>query len=119
RISSVRHCDRMCEEKSRCVEGVERHVRPGIEALAERADVDGLVVRPEGPDRHRVRGRVPAKLAGLHVDRHLAALESCRHLVRAGPRLLALDPTTRVASLPGAQAAADPRAVLARLRTPQ
>src|SRR5207248_2652003 len=87
-----------------------------LEARFEVAQVDGLRVRAERPDRHRVRGRVAAQLRGAHVERHLAALEARAHGVRARARLLALDPAAGVAPLARAQAAADALAILARLR---
>ena len=58
----------------------------------------------------------PRSLPSAHVDRHLAALEAGGHLVRPGARLLALDPTPRVATLARAEASPDALAVLARLR---
>src|SRR5262249_6007740 len=66
-------------------------------------------------DRHRVRGRVAAELSCAHVDRHLATLEPCRHRMRPGAGLLALDPAARVAPLARAEAPTDALAVLARL----
>ena len=89
---------------------------PASKRSSRLADVHGLVVRPERADRHRVRGRVPAELSDPHVDRHLAAFEARRHLVRAGAGLLALDAAPGGPALAGAQAAADPLAGLARLR---
>ena len=88
----------------------------GVEARLEVAEVHGLGGCPERPDRHRVGGRVAAQLRQAHVDRHLATLEAGRHLVRAGARLLALDPAAGVPPLAGAHAAADALAVLPRLR---
>src|SRR6266542_5284586 len=86
-----------------------------LEAV-ERGDVHGLRVRAERADRHRVlRGRA-ALLADAHVHGHLPAFEACAHLVRAGARLLALDPAARVAALAGAESASDALAILARLR---
>ena len=69
-----------------------------------------------GTDRSASRPRrCSAELAEAHVDRHLAAFEPGRHLVRPGARLLALDAAARVAALARAEAAADPLARLARL----
>src|SRR5206468_1398043 len=79
------------------------------------AEVDRLAVRAEGTDRHRVgRGRA-AQLAEAHVDRHLAALEAGRKLVRARPALLALDAAARITALARAETATDALALLARL----
>src|SRR4029450_5379134 len=106
-------------DEPRGLERLRGHLGARIEARLEVGDVHRLTVRPERPDRHRVRGRVPAKLAETHVDRHLAALEARRHLLRTGPRLLALDPAARVPTFAGTQAAADalPRlACLGRLQ---
>ena len=97
-------------------ERVRRDLAAGLEAGLEVAEVDGLGGGAERPDRHRVGRRVAAQLREPHVDRHLAALEAGRHLVRAGARLLALDPAAGVAALAGAHAAADALAVLPRLR---
>ena len=92
-----------------------RHFLARVEAV-EVAEVHGLGVRAERADRHRVRRRVTAELGRAHVQRHLAALEAGPHGVRAGARLLALDPATGVATLARAHAAADALAILARLR---
>src|SRR5205807_445964 len=85
-----------------------------LEAV-EVAQVDGLRVGAERPDRHRVGRRRAAQLRDAHVERHLAALEARAHGVRARARLLALDPATGVAALAGAQAASDALAALALL----
>ena len=83
-----------------------RDLGAGVEA-GEVADVHRPDRRAEGADRHRVlRGRA-ALLAHAHVRRHLAALEPGAHVVRAGARLLALDPAAGVAALARAEAAAD------------
>ena len=92
------------------------HVGAGLETSLEVAQVDRLAVRSERADRHRVGGRVAAQLGEPHVDRHLAALEPGRQLVRARPALLPLDPAAGVAALARAEAAADALALLARLR---
>src|SRR5262249_54168299 len=81
----------------------------------EVAEVHRMGVRPERPDRHRVSRRRAAELADAHVDRHLPALETGAHLVRARARLLALDPARRVAALAGARPAAYALAILPRL----
>src|SRR5262249_55506883 len=100
-------------------ERVWRHVRAGVEASLEVAEIDRLAVRPARADRHRVCRRVAAQLREPHVDRHLAALEPGRQRVRARPALLTLDAAPRIAALARAQAAADALAVLARLRRRQ
>ena len=100
------------------LERLGRHLLAGLEAV-EIADVHGLRVGAERADRHRVPRRVAAQLGEAHRERHLAALEAGAHHVRAGARLLALDPAARVAALARADAAADPLAVLARLRRAQ
>src|SRR5207248_6372271 len=92
-----------------------RHLVAGIEP-DEVADVHELGVGAKRADRHCVLGRRPAQLANPHVDVRLAALEPGAHLVRARPRLLALDPAAGVAALAGAEAAPDALPVLTRLR---
>ena len=89
------------------LERLRRHLVARLEALLEVAEVDRLAVGAERADRHRVRGRVAAQLREPHVDRHLAALEAGRHLVRPGAGLLALEAAARVAALARAEAAAD------------
>src|SRR6185295_4492522 len=85
---------------------------PVGEDAVEIAQVDGLRRRPERPDRHRVGRGVTAELRRAHVERHLAALETGRHLLRAGAGLLPLDPSAGITAFARAQATADPLAVL-------
>src|SRR5579872_2046210 len=96
-------------------EGLRRHLCAGVEAV-EVAHVHRHRLRAERADRHRVLRRRAALLADAHVDRHLAALEAGAHLVRAGARLLALDPAAGVAALARAGAAADALSIDALLR---
>src|SRR6476661_4790323 len=73
-----------------------------LEAI-EIAQVDRCRLRTERADRHRVLRRRPAQLPDAHVDRHLSTLEAGAHLVRAGARLLALDPAAGELPLAGAR----------------
>src|SRR5439155_19395569 len=92
-----------------------RHLFTRLEPRLEVAEVDGLRGGAERADRHRVSGRIAAQLRRAHVQRHLAALETGAHRVRARTRLLTFDPATGVAPLARAQPPTHALAVLARL----
>ena len=57
------HVDGELRDEAGGLQRVRRDLGAGVEALLEAADVHGLRVRAERPDRHRVRGRVAAELA--------------------------------------------------------
>src|SRR3954447_25187877 len=92
---------------------VRRDVSAGLEARFQVGQVDRLGVRPERLERHRHLLVRTAQLAHPHVDRRLAALEAGA-VLGAGTRAVALVPATRRLAVPGAVAAADALAVLAR-----
>src|SRR5439155_21354783 len=100
------HVDARVLDQTLRDERLGRHLVAGVEPV-EVADVDGLRVGAERPERHRVLRRGTAQLAEPHVDLGLSALEACRHLVRARARLLALDAAAGVAALSGAEGPPD------------
>src|SRR5688572_15300885 len=57
------HVDGGIWHETRGLERLRRELGARVEALIEAANVDGLGVRAERPDRHRVLGRVAAELA--------------------------------------------------------
>src|SRR5438309_4171037 len=85
---------------------LDRDLRAGIEAALERVDVDGLRVRAERLEGHRLLHVRAAQLSHAHVDRHLAALEGGAAL-GARARARALLPATGGLACAGAFAAAD------------
>src|SRR5271166_260172 len=91
---------------------LEGHLGAGVETALQGGDVDGLGVRAEGLEGHRLLHVRPAQLSHAHVDRHLPALEGCPAL-RARARARALLPAP--SGLAGARAFAAPYALA---RTP-
>src|SRR5215213_2770722 len=96
-------------------QGVGGHLGPLVEARLEVPQVHRLGVRAELLERHRLLHVRSAQLAHPHVDRRLAALE-VDPLLRAGARARALVAAARGLAGPGALAAADALARLARAR---
>src|SRR5829696_6530734 len=113
------HVDARVLDEALLDQGVDGDVRAVIEDALEVSHVDRHRVRAVRADGHRVLRIRAALLAEAHVDRHLAALEPWAHRVRAGARLLALDPAAGIAAIAGAHAAADALARLALLRRPE
>ena len=106
---------------------LERHLGARVEAALERGDVDGLGVRAEGLEGHRLLHVRPAQLSHAHVDRHLPALEARPALgarARAGALLpaagglagarafAAADALARAAAAGGGREAVQPDALL-------
>src|SRR5205085_10791907 len=84
------------------------HRRACVEAALERRDVDGLGVRAERLEGHRLLHVRAAQLSHAHVDRHLAALEG-RPALGPGTRACPLLPAA--GGLAGARTFAAPHAL--------
>src|SRR5918998_6881284 len=93
-LAAGEHLDRHALARGEAGGGqaLRRNLGAVVEASVEVADVDGLSLRAEGLERHRLLHVRPAQLAQAHVDGHLAALEAVADLrarARAGALLTA------------------------------
>src|ERR687894_2518091 len=81
-LAAGEHLDRHALARGEAGGGqaLRRNLGAVVEASVEVADVDGLRLRPEGLERHRLLHVRTAQLSEAHVEGHLAALEAVADL---------------------------------------